>query len=155
MLRLALTFILVILLTISTAFADITGKPRVVDGDTIIIRKTRIRLHGIDAPEYKQKCNFGDRVYSCGKVAKDILIQSIGTKRVTCKGDKKDRYGRLIAVCFAGPHDLNAKMVRQGWALAYRRYSTDYVDDENDAKVARKGLWRGSFEPPWEWRRNR
>ncbi len=143
------------LLAPSAVVADITGKPRVIDGDTIIIRKTRIRLHGIDAPEYKQKCNFGDRVWSCGKVARDILTHTIGTKRVACKGDEKDRYGRLLAVCYAGPHDLNAKMVRLGWALAYRRYSMDYVDDEKTAKVARKGLWQGEFVPPWEWRRGK
>ena len=76
----------------------------------------------------------------------------IGYHWITCKGDERDRYGRLIAVCYAGPYDLNANMVRQGWALAYRRYSMDYVDDENAAKVARKGLWRGEFVPPWEWR---
>jgi len=46
-------------------------------------------------------------------------------------------------------------MVRQGWALAYRRYCKDYLDDEKAAKVAWKGLWQGEFVPPWEWRKQR
>ena len=107
MLRVVITAVLLFFLA-GPSWADITGKPRVIDGDTIIIRKTRIRLSGIDAPEYKQKCNFGDRVWSCGKVAKDILIQTIGTKRVTCKGEEKDR--RWIAdaepMGNAQPHNL-------------------------------------------------
>jgi endonuclease YncB( thermonuclease family) len=44
-------------------------------------------------------------------------------------------------------------MVDQGWALAYRRYSMDYVDEENAAASTHRGIWRGSFMPPWEWRR--
>lgn len=65
------------------------------------------------------------------------------------------RNKRLIAVCFVGNQDINAEMVRQGWALAYQRYSMDYVDYEKTAKVARKGLWQGQFVPPWEWRREK
>ena len=43
----------------------------------------------------------------------------------------------------------------QGWALAYRKYSMDYVGDEDAARAAGKGLWRGKFIPPWEWRRGK
>ena len=46
-------------------------------------------------------------------------------------------------------------MVRNGWALAYRRYSTDYVDAEAVAEKARAGMWRGEFEKPWKWRRRK
>jgi len=144
---------LILLLPMSAAMADITGKPRVVDGDTIHINQTKIRLHGIDAPEMKQTCRTSKgKEQLCGQLAKQALQRLIQGQDITCKGDERDRYGRLIAVCYTGPYDLNAKMVRQGWALAYRRYSMDYVDDENAAKVARKGLWRGEFVPPWEWR---
>ena len=149
--RLALT--LALFLPMSVAVADITGKPRVVDGDTLHINQTKIRLHGIDAPEMKQTCRTSKgKEQLCGQLAKQALQRLIQGQDITCKGDERDRYGRLIAVCYTGPYDLNAKMVRQGWALAYRRYSMDYVDDENAAKVARKGLWRGEFVPPWEWR---
>ena len=140
MLRLALTLALVVILPISVAMSDVTGSARVIDGDTIWIGEAKIRLHGIDAPESKQTCNDADgKEWRCGQDATFALAEMIGNHWITCKGDERDRYGRLIAVCYAGLYDLNAKMVRQGWALAYRRYSKDYVDDENAAKVARKG----------------
>jgi len=147
-------FVAALFFLMNSAYADNTGKPRVIDGDTIEIAGERIRLHGIDAPEANQTCRDKDgKEWPCGQDATFALANMIGNHWITCKGDERDRYGRLIAVCYAGPYDLNAKMVRQGWALAYRRYSMDYVDDEKDAKVARKGLWRGEFVPPWEWRR--
>ena len=128
-----------LLLVPSLAVADITGKPRVIDGDTIEIAGERIRLHGIDAPESKQTCTDADgKEWRCGQDATFALAELIGDHWITCKGDERGKYGRLIAVCYAGPYDLNAKMVRQGWALAYRRYSMDYVDDEKAAKIARK-----------------
>ncbi len=119
---------------------DITGKPRIVDGDTIQIAGERIRLHGIDAPESEQKCTAGGKEWACGQEATFALAQFIETHWVTCKGDKRDRYGRLIAVCYAGPYDLNAMMVREGWALAYRRDSMDYIDKKVAARDARVGM---------------
>jgi endonuclease YncB( thermonuclease family) len=68
-------------------------------------------------------------------------------------GDKRDRYGRLIAVCYIGTVDLNARMVRDGWALAYRRYASDYVAEETEARAAGSGIWQGQFVEPWKWRR--
>ena len=55
-------------------------------------------------------------------------------------------------MCYFGPYDLNARMVRNGWALAYRRYSMDYVEAEGEAKEAKRGMWKGEFVLPWEWR---
>ena len=122
MLRVVLAVVL--LLAPSVVVADITGKPRVIDGDTIEIAGERIRLHGIDAPEADQTClDEKGKKWRCGQEATFALLYMIGDHWITCKSDERDRYGRLIAVCFAGPHDLNAKMVRQGWALAYRKYS--------------------------------
>ena len=152
MLRLALALIL--LLPISVAMADITGKPRVVDGDTIHIGKTKIRLHGIDAPEMKQTCRTrkGEE-QMCGQLAKQALQRLVQGQDVVCKGDTRDRYKRLIAVCYVGSLNINEQMVADGWALAYRKYSKDYVRAETFAKSRREGLWRGTFVPPWEWRR--
>lgn len=62
-----------------------------------------------------------------------------------CEGRTTDSYGRLIAVCYVGDTDINAWLVRNGWALAYRRYSKDYVDDEHAAARAGAGLWRGAW----------
>ena len=156
MLRLVLALVSFFILSISVAVADVTGKPRVIDGDTIEIAGERIRLHGIDAPESKQTCaDKAGREWRCGQDATFALAEMIGNHWITCKGDTRDRYRRLIAVCYAGPYDLNAKMVRQGWALAYRRYSIEYVDEEADAKVHKEGLWRGQFVTPWDWRRGK
>ena len=69
------------------------------------------------------------------------------------KGDKRDRYKRLIAVCYAAQFNINEQMVADGWAMTYRKYSNDYVRAETFAKTRREGLWQGEFEPPWAWRR--
>ena len=151
-------FISFLVLTLVVAFpavADVTGKARVVDGDTIHISETKIRLHGIDAPELKQICTAGRTEWACGQAATKALIDAIDGHDVTCRGGKRDRYKRLIAVCYVGKTDLNAKMVRTGWALAYRKYSRDYVDAEASAKKDGVGLWRGQFVAPWEWRRGK
>ena len=154
MLRIALTLATVLLTLPSHAHADVTGKPRVVDGDTIHIGKTKIRLHGIDAPEMKQTCRTSKgKEKMCGVLAKQALERLVKGQDVTCKGNKRDRYKRLIVVCYVGPFNINEQMVTDGWALAYRKYSKDYVRAETFAKSRREGLWRGEFEPLWEWRK--
>ena len=140
----------------STAIAKetvISGVPRVVDGDTIVFNDDRVRLHGIDAPESKQQCLIGGENYECGKNATVGLRKFIGDEIVTCVSSKKDRYQRLIAVCTLGGIDINAAIVEAGWAVAYRRYSKDYVHAETQAEEAGVGIWAGSFELPWEWRK--
>ena len=145
---------LILLLPMSAAMADITGKPRIVDGDTIHIGDTKIRLHGIDAPEMKQTCRTSEgKEQMCGVLAKQALERLVKGQDVTCKGDTRDRYKRLIAVCYVGSLNINEQMVTDGWAMAYRKYSKDYMRAETFAKSRREGLWRGTFVPPWEWRR--
>jgi endonuclease YncB( thermonuclease family) len=152
MLRLVLTLLLLTLP--SQAHADITGKPRIIDGDTIHINQTKIRLHGIDAPEMKQVCKTSEgKEQLCGQLAKQALEKLVRGQDVTCKGDTRDRYKRLIAVCYVGPLDINERMVTDGWAMAYRKYSKDYVRAEMLAKSRHEGMWGGEFVPPWEWRR--
>ena len=134
--------------------ASIWGQARVVDGDTIWIDKTKIRLHGIDAPETKQKCQHSDgSAYRCGKASSDALRILIGAEPVRCEGKTYDRYKRLLAVCYNGTINLNAQLVRQGWALAYRRYSKDYISAEKEAQETKRGMWAGEFQSPWKWRR--
>jgi|TARA_B100000315_G_C14524329_1_gene563078 endonuclease YncB( thermonuclease family) len=144
------------LIPLSASATDLTGKPRIIDGDTIVIAGQRIRLHGIDAPEAKQTCQRQDGTeYRCGDMATFALAGLIMGLWVRCEGGTTDRYGRLIGTCIIGRVNLNAEMVRRGWALAYRRYSSDYVDEEDEARMAGRGLWQGRFEPPWEWRRGK
>jgi endonuclease YncB( thermonuclease family) len=113
-------------------------------------------LHGIDAPEMKQTCltNKG-KEQMCGQLAKQALERLVRGQDVTCKGDKRDKYKRLIAVCYVGPFNINKQMVVNGWAMAYRKYSKDYVRAENMAKSLRVGMWGGEFVKPWEWRKVR
>ena len=129
------------------------GPARVIDGDTIVVDSAKIRLHGIDAPEQDQQCIRDGASWPCGAEATAFLHTAIGDDLVICRATDVDRYSRFVATCSARLVDLNALLVRQGYALAYRRYSLDYVDDEADAEAAGRGLWSGEFVPPWDWRR--
>lgn len=139
--------------TFSHAGDLFAGVATVIDGDTLEVRDQRIRLHGIDAPESAQTCEAAGKAWRCGQQASLALADRIGRLPVRCESNGRDRYGRAIAVCRLGETDLNRWMVREGWALAYRRYSTDYVKEENEATQAGRGIWRGHFVPPWDWRR--
>lgn len=129
------------------------GQARVIDGDTIEIGDKRYRLLGIDAPESEQTCTSLGVAYPCGREASKALNTVIGGADVTCEARDRDRYNRVVAVCHAGGHNLNGWMVGQGWALAYRRFSTDYVAHEKSAAAGKRGIWKGEFIAPWEWRR--
>ena len=136
--------------------ADISGPARVIDGDTIEIADERIRFHGIDAPESKQNCEWPGKTIPCGRLATTALIDLTAGADVTCKIREKDRYGRWVAVCYdPDGFDIGLNMVHTGWALAYRRYSMDYVETEAKAREAKRGMWKGEFVPPWEWRRGK
>ena len=144
---------------VSTSPAQsVTGYPEILDGDTLRFgRRDRVRLAGVDAPEASQLCAeaFGKR-YACGRAAREALKALVGSGPVSCKARQRDRYGRLIAVCLdAAGRDLAGRLVDQGWALAYRRYSSEYVPQELAARKAGRGLWRGRFIKPWQWRRGR
>lgn len=147
--------LLPILLWQAAVAEEIVGRVSVTDGDTVVIHGERIRLHGIDAPESAQTCEAGGKVWRCGQQASLALADKIGRLPVRCETFQRDRYGRIIAVCRQGQTDLNRWMVRNGWAVAYRRYSTDYVAAEDEAKDAGSGVWRGRFIPPRDWRRGK
>ncbi len=149
------TIAVLIALLPAVALADMTGPASVIDGDTIEIHGTRIRLHGIDAPESRQFCHIDGKRWRCGQRAALALADKIGRRPVACVGRDRDRYGRVLAVCLVGAEDLNGWLVANGWALAYRRYSTVYVPHENAARLANAGMWQGAFVPPWDWRRGK
>jgi endonuclease YncB( thermonuclease family) len=64
-----------------------------------------------------------------------------------------DYYGRTVAVCYAGQINLSDWIVRNGWGVAYRQYSFDYTEAEHQAKTNNAGLWGGTFDYPWDWRK--
>lgn len=137
---------------LAAAEPTIVGVASVIDGDTLEIHAERIRLHGIDAPESSQLCARLGTKWRCGQHAALALADKIGGSTVRCEGSLRDRYGRLIAVCFKDSENLNRWMIANGWAVAFRRYSQDYVDDEDQARSARRGIWSGTFDMPWDWR---
>ncbi len=151
-----LILITIILLTLNAKVIanEIYGFPIITDGDTIKISNNKIRLHGIDAPEKNQKCTKNKKKYNCGVVATKALINKIGKNAVKClTKKKKDRYNRYIGICFIEQQDLNKWMVRNGYAISYRRYSKDYILDEEYAKINKLGLWSGTFLKPEKWRK--
>ena len=131
-----------------------TGEPG-RGADTLEVAGQKVRLQGIDAPESGQSCRqaTGQR-YQCGEHATQALRTRIGPDAVTCTIEGRDRYTRALGICYAADGtDLNGWLVSQGHALAYRKYSTKYVPQEDQAKAAQAGLWAGAFVPPWDWRR--
>ena len=159
------TIILFLILHSNSIAEEISGIPKVVDGDTVHINNYKFRLEGIDAPEMRQQCKKESlkissligftfyKDYSCGKVSKEKLITKIDTTEIKCISSSKDRYKRYIATCFKGKTNLNQWMVRNGFAIAYRRYSKKYVPDEVYAKENKLGLWQGKFIEPEKWRK--
>jgi endonuclease YncB( thermonuclease family) len=132
---------------------QISGTPLVLDGDTLDFNGLRVRLFGIDAFERDQTCEREDgSTYSCGQLAREALVIAIARNPVSCTRRDVDRYGRMVAICRTKDGDLGARLVRDGSALAYRQYSTDYIDEEESAKRQKNGAWGGKFEPPWDYR---
>jgi endonuclease YncB( thermonuclease family) len=124
------------------------GRAHVLDADTIEVRGRRIRLHGIDAPENDQMCERNGRPWRCGREATEALRGHLGGRSVTCHELDVDRFGRSVARCLVNGQDVNAWLVRNGWAIAYRRFSEAYVTHEAEARAARRGIWSGRFEMP-------
>jgi len=130
-----------------------TGSVQVVDGDSLRRGSTDIRLHGIDAPEYRQSCKDKHGAeYPCGKLAANALRSLVREGEVSCTSIETDRYGRAVAVCRIGNLDINGEMVRLGWAVAYSRHSLSYVRLEAEARRAKRGIWAGRFESPEDYR---
>jgi endonuclease YncB( thermonuclease family) len=141
------------ILTFTWRSKSLTGPARIIDGDTIVVAEEIVRLHGIDAPELDQTFWWRGRYLSCGTMALAALETLTAGVSLRCEVVERDRHGRLVAKCFS-PNgvDIGRRLVSAGWALAYRQYSMDYVDAENEARKARRDMWRGRFVKPWEWR---
>jgi endonuclease YncB( thermonuclease family) len=132
----------------------VSGKARVVDGDTIYVDGIKIRLHGIDAPESKQVCyDSTGKVWKAGQYASAFLKSLTEGKVVSCLKHGRDKYGRVIGTCGVGGVNLNKELVRVGLAMAYRQYSMRYVGEEASARKLMVGMWGQDCDPPWEWRR--
>jgi len=114
------------LLATVAAADDLIGRASIVDGDTMEIHGTRIRLSGIDAPESSQLCRDADsKLYRCGARAANELSAFIAERLVSCTPVDRDRYERIVAICRVDNVDLNDWLVRGGLALDWPRYSNN------------------------------
>jgi endonuclease YncB( thermonuclease family) len=154
----AIVFLVVLAIVLAvmqkTGMIDLgTGSVHVVDGDSLRMDDTDIRLYGIDAPEYRQSCRDKyNAEYACGKKSANALRELVQGKEVSCTSIETDRYGRAVSVCKFGEMEINREIVRLGWAVAYSRHSLSYVSAEAEAKRAKRGIWAGTFESPEAYR---
>lgn len=127
---------------------DPEGLARVIDGDSLMISGTAVRLVGVDAPEGQQTCRLDGRSWACGEAASRALRDKIAGRPVTCDSTGIDQYDRVLARCRVGGEDLNAWLVRNGWAVAFGAYSRE----QRKASSEKLGLWAGEFQRPQDWR---
>lgn len=131
---------------------SLSGPARVIDGDTIELSGTTVRLFGIDAPEQRQECVLDGQDSPCGLLATRHLESIIGGRIVHCAGRSNDRYNRVVAICEIDGKDISERMVADGWAIAFVRYSTQYTTEEKVARESKRGMWAGHFQQPEDWR---
>ena len=135
--------------------AALTGVARVIDADIIAIGNQRIILWGVDAPERNQTCRLGGREWGCWQAAARNLQTLAEDRSVSCEPHgERDPLGRVFAVCHSGEVDIGKAMVESGLARAYLKQSDMYASVEDNAKVAKVGLWQKSAKSvaPWIWR---
>lgn len=134
---------------LAVAFACPATAQTIVDGDTLRLDNKMFRLWGIDAPESRQLCADG---WPAGRAAASFLRDLVRNRTVECEAKTTDLYGRTVALCRADGADLGASMVAAGMALAFVRYSSDYVGEEAAARSAKLGVHARDCIAAWEWR---
>ncbi len=128
---------------------------RVIDGDTILLGKLKIRLYGIDAPEINQSCqDKNNQEDNCGEQAKIFLENILANQKIICEMRNFDKYQRILAKCFVNNQDIQEILVKNGHAIAYINYSRDYEPAQSQAIKAQKGIWQGHFTNPANFRLN-
>jgi len=127
----------------------------VLDGDTLRVGDTKYRIFGIDAPELAQTCNEANgQPWPCGRKAESKLRALIARGPVQCEPRARDRFDRIVASCSTeGVPDLGEALVHAGLALSFGGFGEGpYADAEMEAQVAKRGIWRGTFDRPADWR---
>jgi len=157
------TFAALLVLPSFVEAADYSGRARVIDGDTISIRKQRIRIAAIDACERDQTGLKDGEIWPCGVAARSYLGKMIDGQHVRCDIIDQDQYRRLVGQCFLGETDIGLAMVRAGLAEAMLRYlpathsisEVEYGQAENRARDKGFGMWSAKIESPHEYRRSK
>ncbi|RVT90311.1 thermonuclease family protein [Sphingomonas crocodyli] len=151
---LALVALSLLAIPLPVRAVETQGIARAVDGDTLVLGRLRIRLWGIDAPERAQICQtISHTNWPCGAKARTALAGLIARRPVACRSHGRDDYGRMVASCTVGGHDIGGWLVLQGWALDYPRYSGGaHAALERTARAARRNIWAGTMLAPSKWR---
>ena len=136
-------------LAVADPAAALEGQADIVDADTIKIGGAVVRLQGIDAPESRQTCQRAGLTYACGVAATKALVNIIASRPVQCRLVGYDAYHRSLGFCSVGDVDINGRMVTEGWALAFVKYSTQYLPEQRVAETGKIGLWAGTFDSWW------
>ena len=137
---------LVLLLLLSATVLQ--AETRIVDGDTLEINGITYRINGIDAPEHGQSCG----AWACGKAATEALAAMVSNRAVRCDSMGEDGYGRVIATCYSGGFDIGMKMVEDGHAWAFLKYSDTYAATQEKARDLGLGVWADDYQTPWDYR---
>lgn len=128
-----------------TEVPALDGVAAVIDGGTLAIAGRHIRLYGINAPGEREICARGGRHWACGTEAAFALAHLVGRHWLHCvpRGPIPGPDKAVQAVCYLGDgRDVNAEMVREGWAFAARHDpNMPYAAEEAEARAARRGLW--------------
>jgi len=148
------TAVFLLIVAVAAAFfsnsggQDLYGPFLVLDGDSLQSGEARFRLEGIDAPEGRQTCGAGDKIWACGREATRFLRGKMSKGGAVCRDVGTDRYGRTLVRCEIGDSDINADMVRNGWAVSFGAY----YSEEKLARNEKAGIWAGDFVMPQQWR---
>lgn len=140
--------------TQSNQILEVRNQIRVIDGDTFELNDKKIRLYGVDAFEKGQKCYKHNDEFDCGKLSSEYLTFLLTGKNIECAHQSYDRYSRSISICKVDGIDVSKMMVKQGWAKAYRKYASDYIQDEEFAQKEKLGAWAKEFISPDKQRSN-
>lgn len=130
----------------------IEGTAVAIDGDTIDMGGTRIRLVGIDAPEAAQTCLREGAEWDCGKEATASLVSMINSEPVACITVATDIYGRKVARCRNRVFDFGQEQLRRGMAVASDGAPDGYAEAVTIAQRMKFGIWSSTFQTPSEWR---
>lgn len=131
---------------------DFSGVARAVDGDSMVVGPRRVRIFGIDAPEYRQTCRIGWSNWSCGADAAAAMRSLVDGRQLQCTSVDRDVYGRTVATCRESGVDIAAAMLDKGLAIALDNAPDAYLARAGQSKAKRAGIWASEFETPATYR---
>lgn len=156
-----LAFCCTLQVAVAGSWTSLSGTAQVIDGDTISIRQSRIRIGGIDACERDQMGTKSGRTWHCGREARALMRRLVAGRHLQCRVFDIDRYGRSVAQCFSKGRDIGLAMIEAGFAEAVSRWLpsrhpidvAEYKFAESRARQRRLGIWSAEIQSPQTYRR--